>query len=80
MAEAEQKHLAGLTFRTSEKKKIKGDEGEVAEKYVASERKLLVADILSQKDNGDSFTVVTKDGKKYTVPKTPGRGDAGKEG
>lgn len=79
MAEVEQKQLAGLTYRTSEKKKVKGDDGEVTEKYVASERSLKVADILSQKDNGDSFTVVTKDGKKYTVPKTPAKGDGGKE-
>ncbi len=80
MAEVEQKHLAGLTYRTSEKKKIKGDDGDVAAKYVASERQLKVADILSQKDNGDSLTIVTKDGKKYTVPKTPVKGDGGKEG
>ena len=80
MAEVEQKHLAGLTYRTSEKKKIKGDDGDVAVKYVAFERQLKVSDILSQRDTGDSLTIVTKDGKKYTVPKTPVKGEGAKEG
>jgi len=78
MAEVvEQKHLAGLTFRTSEKKKVRGDDGSISEKYVVVERKLTVADIIAQTDNGGSFTIVTGDGKKYQLPKTPAKGTGG---
>lgn len=76
MASVEQKHLKGLVFRTS--KIGKGDDGK--KKNFPVERPLELGDLLSQSDQDDSFKVVTKDGKKYVVPKkTQEDGDKEKE-
>lgn len=71
MAEVEQKHLAGLTFKTSIPKEVDED-GRKKKRHFPVERPLKLADILSQKDNGDSFHIVTKDGRKYDVLKAGG--------
>ena len=77
MAKVEQKHLEGLIYRTS--KTVKGEDGK--KKYVPVERELVLDDLLSQSDQGDSFKIVTKDGRKYAIPKVPAKGaKAGKEG
>ena len=69
MATVEQKHLAELTFKTS--KPVKGEDGK--KRFIPQERKLTLADLLDQRDQGDTFIVVTKDGKKYVIPKADGK-------
>ncbi len=78
MATVEQKHLVELTFKTS--KPVKGEDGK--KKFIPVERKLTLADLLDQRDRGDAFVVVTKDGKKYVIPKAAGKAekDAGAGG
>lgn len=83
MAEVEQKHLAGLTYKTSTPKEI-DEGGRKKKRHFPVERPLKVNDLLTQRDNGDAFHIVTKDGRKYDVPKTPSAKtpvkDAEKEG
>lgn len=64
------KYLKGLKFRTSEAKKVK-ENGADKTKYIPVERDLTQDDVLDWKDNGDSVTIVTKDGQKYGVSKSP---------
>lgn len=72
----EQKQLEGLVYRTS--KVIKGDDGK--KKYIPVERALKLDDLLAESDKGDSFVVVTKDGRKHVIAKAPAKGGkAGKE-
>ena len=71
MANVQQKHLEGLTYRTSVKKDVADEDGTKKQKSVPVVRPLALDDILSQRDGGDSFHVVTKDGKKYDIPKNP---------
>ncbi|GER92682.1 hypothetical protein A45J_0400 [hot springs metagenome] len=66
------KYLKGLKFRTSEAKKVKED-GEEKVRHTPVERDLTTDDVLDWKDKGDSVTVVTKDGQKYNVSKTPSK-------
>jgi hypothetical protein len=56
---------------------------------VPIERPLTLDDLLTQRDDGETFHIVTKDGKKYDVPKSPakaakdegnGKDNAGKDG
>ncbi|MDD5348449.1 MAG: hypothetical protein PHT59_07540 [Candidatus Omnitrophica bacterium] len=68
MAKIEQKHLAGLIFRTSVKKEVVKD-GQKKNKSFPTERPLEVTDIISQRDDGDAFHIVTADGRKYDIPK-----------
>lgn len=70
MAEVEQKHLAGLTFKTSTSKEIDED-GRKKKRHFPVERPLKVGDLLTQRDDGDTFHIVTMDGRKYDVPKIP---------
>ncbi|MCZ2418170.1 MAG: hypothetical protein LC132_11615 [Burkholderiales bacterium] len=79
MANVQQKQLEGLKFRTSERKEVAGDDGAKKIKLIPVVRPLVLDDILSQRDDGDSFHVVTKDGKKYDIPKNPAKEPA-KEG
>ncbi len=72
MARVELKHLEGLTFRTSEKKEVTED-GQKKTRYIPIERPLAVDDLLSERDDGDTFHIVTKDGRKYDVPKVPAK-------
>lgn len=67
MAKVEQKHLGGLTYKTS--RTIKGDDGK--KKYIPVERPLVLDHLLDQSDQGNNFVVVTKDGRKHTIPKNP---------
>lgn len=63
------KLLEGLTFSTSEGKKIKKD-GKDKTQYIPVERPLKPDDVLDWKDLGDySVSIVTKDGQKYRVQK-----------
>jgi len=80
MAKVEQKHLEGLIFRTSEKREVIKD-GQKRNKFFPVERPLDVKDIIAQRDDGDTFHIVTADGRKYDVSKTPqkGGGEGGKE-
>jgi|GEM_PF-1892903 len=85
MAEVEQKHLAGLQFRTSVLKEV-ADDGRKKKRHFSVERQLKTSDLLTQRDDGDTFHIVTKDGQKYNIPKTPAKNagkdsgeDAGKE-
>ena len=76
MAKVEQKHLEGLTYRTS--KSVKGEDRK--KKYIPVERALTVDDLLAQRDKGDSFVVVTKDGRKHVIAKASAKGEkAGRE-
>ena len=76
MAKVEQKHLEGLTYRTS--KIVKGEDRK--KKYIPVERALAVDDLLAQSDKGDSFIVVTKDGRKHVIAKAAAKSArAGKE-
>jgi len=76
MAKVEQKHLEGLVFRTV--KTAKGEDGK--KKYVPQERPLTIEDLLAQADKGDTFVVVTKNGRKHVIQKAPVKGaKAGKE-
>ena len=77
MANVTQKHLEGLTFRTAKEQK-QGEDGK--KKMVGVERPLMLDDLLSQRDTGDAFVVVTKDGKKYTIPKNKPKDDDGAAG
>lgn len=56
----DKKYLAGLKFCSSKPAK---------EGYVPTERNLNPSDVLDWKDNGDTVTIVTADGKKYAVNK-----------
>jgi len=58
----DKKLLTGLKFRSSKKASEGGG-------FVPTERNLAPADVLNWKDNGDTVTIVTKDGKKHVVNK-----------
>ncbi len=74
MAKVQQKHLEGLIFRTNEEREVPDADGMKRKKYHLVERPLTVEDVISQQDNGESFRIVTADGRKYDVPKTPAKG------
>lgn len=78
MAKVEQKHLGGLTFRTSVKKEVMED-GRKKARYVPAERPLALDDLLTERDDGSTFHIVTKDGRKYDVPKAAAKGDKDNE-
>jgi hypothetical protein len=85
MSEVEQKNLAGLKFRTSIPKEVDED-GRKKKRHFPIERQLKTSDLLTQRDDGDTFHIVTKDGRKYDILKTPAKNaakepgeDAGKE-
>lgn len=75
MAKVEQKHLEGLTFKTSELREVDDGNGGVKKQWYPVVRPLTVADIISQRDDGGSFHIVAGDGRKYDVPKKPARDD-----
>jgi hypothetical protein len=68
----DKKYLAGLTFRTSKEKKVKGENGTKVQ-HVPEERDLTPEDVLDWKDTGTAVVIVTADGCKYTVEK-PAKG------
>jgi hypothetical protein len=68
MAKVEQKHLGGLIYRTSAKKEVV-ENGQKKARYNPIERPLLLDDLLAERDDGATFHIVTKDGRKYDVPK-----------
>lgn len=79
MAKAiDEKYLKGLKFSSSEGKKVKGENGDKI-KHTPVERDLKPADVLDWKDNGESVTIVTADGRKHVVGKS-GKDKEGKEG
>jgi len=78
MAKVEEKHLKGLVFKTSVKKEVTED-GQKKTRYVPVERPLALDDLLSERDDGSAFHIVTKDGRKYDVPKAVAKGDKGDE-
>lgn len=55
-------YLSGLVFRSSKQKKT-----EAGTANVPTERALTPDDVMSWKDNGETVTVITTDGQKYTV-------------
>jgi hypothetical protein len=57
-------YLDGLVFRSSKPKKT--DTGKA---NIPTERPLTTDDVLSWKDNGETVTIITADGQKYTVDK-----------
>lgn len=57
-------YLTGLVFRSSKPKKT--DTGKV---NLPTERPLTPADVLNWKDNGETVTIITADGQKYTADK-----------
>lgn len=57
-------YLTGLVFKSAKPKKP--DDGII---NVPTDRPLTQKDVLSWKDNGDTVTLSTSDGKKYTVDK-----------
>lgn len=71
MAEGQidKKYLAGLKFRTSEAKEIKGDDGRPGKQHIPKECALRPEHVLDWKDTGDSIVLVTADGKKHKVSK-----------
>lgn len=77
MAKVEQKHLEGLTYRTT---KIVKSEAGGKKKTAPVERPLTIEDLLSQSEQAETFTVVTKDGRKHVVPKAPAPGKSAKAG
>ncbi len=64
----QKKWLEGLTFRSSEPKVVEKD-GRKMKTYVAVEREMTEADVLSWKDYGQHVVIVTADGQKVTVEK-----------
>lgn len=68
MEDLDPKYLKGLTFTTSQAKKIKGEDGEKT-KWTPVERDLTLDDVLDWNETDDSVTLVTADGKKYVVKK-----------
>lgn len=78
MAQVEQAQLKGLVYRTSKPKEITED-GKKRTGNVPVERPLLVKDILTETDHGDSIRIVTKDGQKYDIGKATGKVAGGKE-
>jgi hypothetical protein len=78
MAQIEQRQLEGLVFRTSKRKDFVED-GRKKVVTVPVERALRPGDILAQTEH-DSFTrIVTKDGKKYDIPRSKSKPGKGKE-
>jgi hypothetical protein len=63
--------LHGLVFRTSQGKQERAEDGRLKTRYIPVERPLTPDDILAEKDLGDQTVIVTKDGRKYTIPKGP---------
>lgn len=63
------KWLKSLTFATTRKEKVKGDDGEVREKRVPFTRPLEEDDLLDWKVYGQEVVLVTADGRKHRVKK-----------
>jgi len=72
MEKIDVKLLEGLTFRTSEPKKVKKD-GVEKTQYIPVERPLKPDDVLDWKDMVEDVIVVVKDGKKHRIPKDPAK-------
>jgi len=69
MAEAiDKKFLAGLTFRTSNAKKVQGEDGTKVQ-HVPVERPLKPADVLDWVEKDDTVVIVAADGRKHEVSK-----------
>lgn len=66
------KLLEGLTFRTSEPRKIKKD-GLDKIQHIPVERPLKPENVLDWKDKEDAVVIVTADGQKYEVSKYPAK-------
>jgi hypothetical protein len=63
----ESKWLKGLVYRTSEKKKARGKDGQDEIRRVAVERPLSEAEVLGWKITGNEVVIVSRDGRKYRV-------------
>ncbi len=77
MADVKQENLKGLKFRTSRQVEFDDGNGAKKKRWEPVERDLALDDLLSSRDDGESFHIVTKDGKKYDIPKNPAKGKAG---
>lgn len=62
-------YLDGLKFRDSKPKEVTNEGGRKVIAYSSFERGLEVQDILSTKDYGDYYVIVTGDGRKYNIKK-----------
>ena len=74
------KLLKGLTYRTSEVKKTKDDNGKDKKTWMPVERPLKPEDVLDWKDRGGTVVIVAKDGRKYRVEKEAEGKKGGKAG
>lgn len=72
--------LKGLTYRTSEVKKTKDDNGKEKRSWTPVERALKPEDVLDWKDRGGTVVIVAKDGRKYRVEKAAEGKKGGKDG
>ena len=80
MEEINAKFLRGLTYKTSEAKKSKDDNGKEKTAFIPVERALKPEDVLDWKDRGDAVVIVAKDGRKYRVETDAGDAPKGKKG
>lgn len=74
------KFLKGLTYKTSEAKKSKDDNGKEKTAFIPVERALKPEDVLGWKDRGNTVVIVAKDGRKYRIEKEVGDAPKGKKG
>ncbi len=65
--------LKGLVFRTSERKEME-KEGRKVPQYIPVERPLTEKEVMAWKEGDTSVTIVTADGRKYTVKKEKSKG------
>ncbi|MDA8140394.1 MAG: hypothetical protein M0036_17240 [Desulfobacteraceae bacterium] len=68
-AKFDAKWLTGKTYRTSQAKKQKGEGGKETTVRVPVERPLTQGDLLGWRITGAEVVLVTKDGRKYRMPK-----------
>lgn len=74
------KWLKGLTYKTSEAKKVKDDNGKTKTSWIPVERALKPDDVLAVKDKGATVVIVAKDGRKHGVEKEAAETAKGKKG
>jgi hypothetical protein len=67
MEEINAELLKGLTFKTSEVRKVKDENGRAKTSFVSVARPLKPDDVLDWKDCSGKIVIVAKDGRKYTV-------------
>lgn len=69
----DKKYLAGLQFRDATREEAETEDGRKVVNTPIT-RDLTVDDVLDWTDNGPSVTLVTADGRKYTVEKKAEKG------